>query len=152
MTLLRLALVFCFCTLSLGVAAETLYVTDRLLADVHATAKARGNPVAVLPTGTPVDVLETRDDRVRVRAPGEIEGWVERRLLSEEQPAMTLVLKLQEQQQRTRTELERLKRERRNSAIGALVVVGTVALLLGFGLGALWLDHRIRVRHGGFRI
>ncbi|MCK9531972.1 MAG: hypothetical protein M0R77_15625 [Gammaproteobacteria bacterium] len=152
MTSLRLALVFCLCALSLGAAAETLYVTDRVLADVHATAQARGEPVGALPTGTPVEVLEIRDDRVRVRAPGDIEGWMERRLLIDEQPAMALVLKLQEQQQRTRAELERLKRDRRNSSIGALVAVGTVTLLFGFVLGALWLDHRIRVRHGGFRI
>ncbi len=152
MTSFRVALVFCLCVLSLGAAAETLYVTDRVLADVHATAQARGEPVGALPTGTPVEVLETRGDVVRVRAPDALEGWVARELLIEEQPAMALVLKLQEQQQRTRAELDRLRRERRGSSVGALVAVGTVTLLFGFVLGALWLDHRIRVRHGGFRI
>jgi hypothetical protein len=152
MTSARLALVFCLCALAPGALAETLYVTDRVLAEVHATPAARGKPVGVVPTGTTVEVLETRGELARIQAPGVPEGWVERRLLTDQPPAMALVLKLQEQQERTQAELERIKGERRTTSVWAMVAVGTVTLLFGFVLGALWLDHRIRVRHGGFRI
>ncbi|MGE0081846.1 MAG: SH3 domain-containing protein [Thiohalomonadaceae bacterium] len=152
MTPIRLALLFCLCTLTSGVAAETLYVTDRVLAEVHATPQARGEPLAVLPTGATVEVLETRGDRVRVQAPGVPEGWMDRRLLTKQPPAMALVLKLREQQARTQEELDRLKSERRTVSLWAMAAVGVACLLIGFVIGVLWLDHRIRERHGGFRI
>lgn len=152
MSFTRLVLLFCICTLASGVAAETLYVTDRVLAEVHATAQAKGEPLAVLPTGTTVEVLETRGDRVRVRASGVPEGWVDRRLLTEQPPAMALVLQLREQQAHTQAELERLRDKKGGMSPWLVIVVGIIALGIGFGLGVAWLDYRLRARHGGLRL
>lgn len=152
MASIRLALLLCLCTLASGVAAETWYVTDRLLAEVHATPQANGEPLAMLPTGTTVEVLETRGDRARVQAHAVPEGWIERRLLTNEPPAMALVFKLREQHARTQAALERLEHERRTASLWVMVAVGSTMLLIGFVFGALWLDYRFRKRHGGFRV
>lgn len=71
------------------------YITDKLLAGVYETPKASANPLQVLPSGTPVELLKTEGGFSKIRLPDRKEGWVESRYLSEEKPAQVMLLELQ---------------------------------------------------------
>ena len=143
--------------------AQTLYVTDRIVADLYTQPNAVGTPAARLPTGTAVQLLARRNGFVRVRTPENHEGWVSSRLLQAEVPAQVALMVLGEQQQYATTELERARRQLaqyRNAAGNARQVSSSwwmfaallAALLAGFVIGVVWLDGRRRGRHGGFRV
>lgn len=72
--------------LSLGLsapgAAETLYVTDRLQAGLHAGQTLESPVLALLGSGTALEVLESDGVLARVRTPEGTEGWVDARLLA----------------------------------------------------------------------
>jgi hypothetical protein len=151
--LLRFALIACLCLLGAPTQAATRYVTDRVLAELHLQPDPASPVVATLPTGTPLQVVPgAAGDYTQVIAPGERRGWIATQLLSTEQPALATLLRLRDEQARTRAELERIRAEKAEAKLWSLVLTALGALVIGFGLGVLWLDHRIRIRHGGFRI
>ncbi len=71
------------------------YITDKLLAGVYEKPQASANPLQVLPSGTPVELLKTAGNFTRIRLPNRSEGWVESRFISEERPAQVMLLELQ---------------------------------------------------------
>lgn len=149
-------------------ADPTLYVTDRVLADLHSEPAAGGRLLRRLPTGTAVEVLEEEGSYAKVETPDGTVGWVLAGKLQEDRPAQLLLLALTEQQERTvaelkelRGELERLRERRAEERLPAIfkrlpawvfiALTGAAAIVL-FILGALWMDRRYRQRHGGFRL
>ncbi len=134
--------------------ADTLYVTDRVLADLYATEQTR-EIIGRLPTGTPVEVIKVTNGLAQVRLPGLGEGWIKREWLSEQVPAYTLLLQLADQHDRARSELKTLRDQHRYDIRPELWMVAVIvggALLFGFCFGAFWMDRRFRERHGGFRV
>lgn len=144
-------------------AAQTLYVTDRLVADLYPQPHASGTPTERLPTGTAVQVLTRRDGFVHVRTPENREGWIPSPLLQAQVPAQVALMVLGERQQHATAELARLRRQlaqarneagapRRVSSPWWLFMALLATLLAGFVSGVMWLDWRLRGRHGGFRV
>lgn len=144
-------------------AAELMYVTDRLAAAMYPAPRAAGKPMDYLPTGTALRVLTEQRDFVRVRTQEGVEGWIQRQQLQEDVPAQVLLLSLAQQHERTTQELDRLrqqladqnqliKQQQRTARPWWVLLLVGVALCCGFIFGTLWLDWRLRERHGGFRL
>lgn len=76
---------------SLQVAAETLYVTDRLRAAIHAEQSAESPVLALVESGTKLEALEQVGEFTRVRTAEGVEGWVDAVLLTEAMPAVLLL-------------------------------------------------------------
>lgn len=143
--------------------ADMLYVTDRLAADVYPAPRAAGKPIQQLPTGTALQVLTRQGDFVRVRTQNGSEGWIHQRQLQEDMPAQVLLLSLAQQHERTAQQLDSTRRQlaeqthasQQNHQVSRswwMFFAVLVALITGFILGIMWLDWRIRERHGGFRL
>ncbi|MEW6645955.1 MAG: SH3 domain-containing protein [Pseudomonadota bacterium] len=144
-------------------AAATLYVTDRVAAEMYPAPRAAGKPMLLLPTGTTLQVLLQQKDFVRVRTADGSEGWVQRQQLQEDVPAQVLLLSLAQQHERTVKELDSARRQLAEQTRAAqqshqmsrswwMFFAVLVSLVTGFILGIMWLDWRIRERHGGFRL
>lgn len=85
---------------ALGAPAQAAFVTDKLLAGLYPEAKVEGDPLKVLPSGTPVEVLQQQEGFVKVRLGDRTEGWIESGYLTDEKPARVMLL---EQQARANT-------------------------------------------------
>lgn len=137
-------------------ASERSYITDSILAEVYARPSSVAVPIASLPTGTPVDILENRGGFSRITLPDESTGWVRRELLTPREPAQSLLLRLSDDYARSRQQVERLeKRLQQEEAAwdeGWILFIAMLGALFGFFVGVLWLDYRNRERHGGFRL
>jgi SH3 domain protein len=144
-------------------AADMLYVTDRLAAELYPAPRAAGKPIQLLPTGTTLQVLTQQGDFVRVRTPDGNEGWIQQQQLQEDMPAQVLLLSLAQQHERTARELDLTRRQLAEQTRAAqqnhqvsrswwMFFAVLVSLVTGFILGIMWLDWRIRERHGGFRL
>jgi hypothetical protein len=143
--------------------AATLYVTDRLAADLYPAPRAAGRPIQQLPTGTALQVLAQQGEFIRVRTPEGSEGWIQQRQLQDDMPAQVLLLSLAQQHERTVKELDLTRRQLAEQTRAAqqnhqvsrswwMFFAVLVSLVTGFILGIMWLDWRIRERHGGFRL
>jgi hypothetical protein len=88
-----------------AVAADAAHITDKLLAGLYAEPQLAEQPVQLLPSGTPVEVLASREGFRRVRLGDGTEGWVEARYLSEEKPARAMLLEAQARLARLEAEL-----------------------------------------------
>jgi hypothetical protein len=146
---------------ALPAAGETAYITDRIVAGLYAAPDLTGEAQRELPTGTVVDVVERGDVASRVRLADGSGGWVRSHYLSQSMPAQSLLMQLAEKHRRVQADLQRLQRAAAANApppvspslrAWPFAVVGLLCLVIGFALGALWLDRRYRERHGGFRI
>lgn len=157
------ALLLCLLLPFQSTVAETLYVTDRLAADLYPAPRAAGKPVQHLPTGTALQVLTRQGAFIRIRAPDGNEGWIHQRQLQEDMPAQVLLLSLAQQHERTVKELDVTRRQLAEQTRAAqqnhqvsrswwMFFAVLVSLVTGFILGIMWLDWRIRERHGGFRL
>ncbi len=141
-----------------ALAGETFFITDQVLANLYASRDAR-EPVGRLPTGTRLEVLRKAEGYAKVRLPGGDEGWIEARWLSDREPAQSVLLRLADEHDRAKKELVALKRAsrpanplRQKLPLWTLGAIGGGGVLLGFVVGAIWLDRRYRDRHGGFRL
>lgn len=76
-------------------AAGAARITDKLLAGLYETPDISGTPLRVLPSDTPLEVLEETEDFSRVRLGDGTEGWVESRFITDEKPARIMLLELQ---------------------------------------------------------
>lgn len=88
-----------------AVAAQTLYVDDRLQIGVHEAPSAASTISELIPSGTALEVLERNEQMVRVRTEGGVEGWVDLRFLSEQAPGRTRVQALESQLSGAQAEL-----------------------------------------------
>jgi hypothetical protein len=88
------ALIAATLTLLAGSAAGA-HITDRLLAGLYAAPDATEEPLRVLETGTPLEVLERDGAFTRVRLGDESTGWVQTEYLSDQKPSRVKLLELQ---------------------------------------------------------
>lgn len=70
-------------------SADKVWVIDKLLVGVHEQKSLDSAIIKVLPTGTPLEVLEREGELARVRDPENVTGWVDAAYLMTEQPAAT---------------------------------------------------------------
>ncbi len=98
---------------SMSVAqARTVWVDDTLYLPVRAGAGTQYRIIEnALPSGTPLEVLETGDGFTRVRTPKGNEGWVSSQYLSTTPIAADRLKVVTRELEKTRQELEQVKAE-----------------------------------------
>jgi len=87
------------------------HITDKLLAGFYQQPDATSEPIKVLTSGTPVELLNKRAGFSRVRLGDNSEGWVESRYISDSKPAKVMLLELQAKHGRMKQQLQRAERE-----------------------------------------
>jgi SH3 domain protein len=76
-------------------SAQAAHITDKLLVGLYAKPAPGVQPIKVLPSGTPLEVLERKDAYSKVRLGDGKEGWVKSVYISDEKPARAMLLELQ---------------------------------------------------------
>lgn len=101
--MIRRALLAALAVWPLASAAETLYVSDRLVIGLRSDITETATVVKSVESGAALEVLERHGNRARVRGADGIEGWVEERYLSPQPPNRTRVAELEGEVKRLRT-------------------------------------------------
>ncbi len=71
--------------------AETVYVADRFEIGVHESTNFDSVIVAVIPSGTSLEVITRDGEFVEVRTPDSTRGWVDARYVVSEKPSVALL-------------------------------------------------------------
>jgi SH3 domain protein len=71
--------------------AETLYVADRFEIGVHDDTNIDSAIVAVIPSGTPLTVIDRDGEFVKVSTPDGVRGWVDTRYVVSDKPSIALL-------------------------------------------------------------
>ncbi|MDA8165900.1 MAG: TIGR04211 family SH3 domain-containing protein [Desulfobacteraceae bacterium] len=79
---------------SIAAAAQGVFVSDSLEIPLRSGPTTEYRILAMLPSGTPLDVLEEAQDWSRVRTQSGQEGWVRKRDLSRELPGAKVIERL----------------------------------------------------------
>lgn len=83
-------------------SAQAAHITDQLVVGLYPKSDLKGEPLQLLTTGMPVEVLKQNDGVVQVRLADDTRGWVEASYVSDDKPARMMLLEAQ-------AELRRLK-------------------------------------------
>jgi SH3 domain protein len=92
------------------VFAETVWVNDILYLGVR-PQRDSGKPIAVVKSGTVLEVLEREKRYLKIRTPDGVEGWVSTTYISETMPARQQLAELEERNSELNNELERAQSE-----------------------------------------
>jgi SH3 domain protein len=90
--------------LCLSGAAHAEHITDQLVVGLYEQAALEGEPLQLLTSGTPVEVLERGKGVLKIRLADDTQGWVESGYVTDDKPAAMQLLEVQ-------AELRRLKRQ-----------------------------------------
>ena len=71
------------------------HITDKLLAGLYENPDGTEDPISLLTSGTPLEILARQGDYAQVRLGDDRTGWVEARFISEEKPAKARLLEAQ---------------------------------------------------------
>lgn len=91
--------------------AETKYVTDKIVLELHKTKSSLSELIEQLPSGSPLTILETDGAYSRVEANDGKSGWVESAYLMNDKPAQLLYSELQQEHKRSLALIESLKND-----------------------------------------
>ena len=97
--------------LSLSCISYGAHITDKLLAGMYAEPSVENAPIQLLPSGTPVELNAEKDDFVKVQLVDGMEGWVEKRFLSDDKPANVRLLALQSKYRQQQSKLDDYEKE-----------------------------------------
>lgn len=92
-------------------SAQAAHITDKLLVGLYSKPDASAQPTKVLPSGTPLEVLEQKDGFSRVRLGDGNEGWVKSVYISKEKPARAMLLELQAKSSKLQKQLQKAERD-----------------------------------------
>lgn len=87
----RLTAMISLLVVALAASAETVYVTDRFEIGVHENTNLDSVIVAVIPSGTPLTVIDKDGEFVEVTTPDGIKGWVDARYVVTNAPGTAVV-------------------------------------------------------------
>ncbi len=87
--------------------AQTVYVTDEFEVTLRTGPSIENKIIAMLPTGTPLEVSEERGEWLLVRTPSGSDGWVLKRYASPELPKKIVIEQLKKKYDATLKNLER---------------------------------------------
>ncbi len=96
------------------IAFAQSYVTDKVVVGVYDIASTDGSLLKVLPTGTPLETLQTSDGFTQIRTPDGLTGWIETAYIIDNKPAQLLVLELTDKHRQAETELESARKQLRD--------------------------------------
>ena len=91
------ALLFALLVVCSGSAAETMYVTDKLILGVYDNSEGSGQQISVVRSGAKLDIMERVGRYARIATESGEEGWVKSQYLVSEPPAILLVEELEAQ-------------------------------------------------------
>lgn len=93
------------------IAAETMYVTDRLYLSLRRTPNTEEPALVLLPSDTKVDVLTKKGDWAQVKLEDGKTGWVLKRFLVKERPKSQIIEELKREIESKNALLEKLQKE-----------------------------------------
>jgi len=91
--------------------ALSAHITDKLLAGMYEAPNSQQQPVKLLPSGTPVELMGEKDGFVKVQLVDGKTGWVEKRFLSDDKPAKVRLLALQSKYRQLQSTLDAAEKE-----------------------------------------
>jgi len=86
-----LAMFLWLSVLTVPAGADTVYVADRFEIGVHESTNFDSVIVAVIPSGTPLEVIARDAEFVEVSTPDGTRGWVDARYVVSEKPSVALL-------------------------------------------------------------
>ena len=92
-----------------SVLAETRYVSDRLIVSVRDGQDPNAAVLGYIETGTPVDILEEKENLLKIRTKDGIEGWVRAQYIVSEKPKALIVENMKNEITALNKEIEALK-------------------------------------------
>ena len=92
-----------------SVLAETRYVSDRLIVSVREGQDPNAAVLGYIETGTPVDILEEKENLLKIRTKDGIEGWVRAQYIVSEKPKALIVENMKNEITALNKEIEALK-------------------------------------------
>jgi SH3 domain protein len=94
---------------ALPAAADTRYVSDRLIITVREGKGPGAAPLATIPTDEPVQVLEEGDQFLKIRTPEGLVGFVQAQYITKETPKPIIIDRLEKEVDRLKKRIEELK-------------------------------------------
>ena len=101
----------------LSQSVSAAYITDKLLVGLYSSANSISKPIKILSSGTRISILERQGGFIKVKLKDSTVGWVERRYVTDDQPAgakLSLVQakakRLEKDLKKTKSELAKLKK------------------------------------------
>lgn len=85
---------------------QAAHITDKLLAGMYAKPTSAEQPVQLLPSGTPIELIGEQAGFVKVQLVDGKTGWVEKRFLSADKPAKVRLLALQSKYRQLQEKLD----------------------------------------------
>ena len=92
-----------------SVFADTRYVSDRLIISVRDGQNQDAAVLGYIETGAPVDVLEEKDDFLKIRTENGIEGWVRAQYIVSAKPRVLIIEDLKNDIKALKEEYENIK-------------------------------------------
>lgn len=92
-------------------AAQTSYVTDRIMLGVHQQAAETSPVITTIPSGTAVSVIESNDDFVKIQLANGTQGWVSAAYLTSNKPSTAVVDSLNAQLKQAQTQIQNFQAE-----------------------------------------
>lgn len=99
-------------------AAIAAHVTDKLLVGLYQEPDTATEPMRLLPSATPLEILQRRSGLIRVKLADGTEGWVESGYISEEKPARARLLETQAKLLELRSVVEDLEARLKQAELG----------------------------------
>ena len=94
-----------------SVFADTRYVSDRLIISVRDGQNQNAAVLGYIETGAPLDILEEKEDLLRIRTEDGIEGWVRAQYIISEKPKVLIIENLKNEITALKKEIETSKNE-----------------------------------------
>jgi SH3 domain protein len=92
-----------------SVLAETGYVSDRLIVSVRDGQDQNAAVLGYIETGAPVDILEEKENLLKIRTKDGIEGWVRAQYIVSEKPKPLIIENMKNEITALNKEIETLK-------------------------------------------
>ncbi|GMQ77245.1 MAG: hypothetical protein BMS9Abin01_2570 [Gammaproteobacteria bacterium] len=86
-----LAIFLWLSVMTVPASADTVYVSDRFEIGIHESTNIDSVIIAVIPSGTPLEVLDRDGEFVEVSTPDGTRGWVDARYVVDEKPSVALL-------------------------------------------------------------
>lgn len=94
---IRIILISMLSLLATIAEAETLYVIDELKIGLHESASISSPILKLIPSGTELNVIERKDDLIKVKDPEGINGWINSKYLVTNKPGKARVNELEKE-------------------------------------------------------
>jgi len=95
-----------------SVLADTRYVSGRLIVSVRDGQDQNAAVLGYIETGAPVDVLEEKEDLLKIRTKDGIEGWVRAQYIVSEKPRALIIENMKNEITALNKEIETLKNKK----------------------------------------